>query len=114
MYHHHPIVPFIDPPHLSTVCEELDKVKHKWKSIGLILRVPNYKLREFKKESNPLIEVIDYWLNGNVKDVPVTWRSLVAVLESSSVDERGLAKTIMNKYCPQGNILASMHRGRRR
>ena len=27
----------------------------------------------------------------------------MAVLESSSVDERGLAKTIMDKYCPNNS-----------
>ena len=84
---------------LSTVCEELATVKYKWRDIGLKLHVPYHKLKDFDKGSNPLVEVINYWLNGNVKDVPVTWRSLVTVLESSSVDERGLAKTVMNKYC---------------
>ena len=75
-------------------------MKYKWRDIGLKLQVPYYKLKEFKKDSNPLIEVMNYWLSGNIKDVPVTWRFLVTVLESSSVDERGLAKTIMEKYCP--------------
>ena len=83
---------------LGTIYEELATVKYKWKDIGLKLKVPYHKLKEFKKESNPLIEVISYWLNGNV-NVSVTWRSIVTVLESSSVDERGLAKTIMKKYC---------------
>ena len=85
---------------LGTICEELATVKYKWRDIGLRLKVPYHKLKEFQKESNPLIEVINYWLSGNVKDVPVTWRSLVTVLESSSVDERGLAKNIMKKYYP--------------
>ena len=34
-----------------------------------------------------------------LKDIPVTWGSIVAVLEASSVDERGLTKTIMEKHC---------------
>ena len=85
---------------MGTICEELATVKYKWRDIGLKLKVPYHKLKEFKKESNPLIEVINYWLNGNIKDVAVTWRSILAALESSSVDERGLAKTIMEKYCP--------------
>ena len=75
-------------------------MKYKWWDIGMKLRILYCKLKEFEKEANPLSAVINYWLNGNVKDVPVTWRSLVAVLESSIVDERGLAKTIMEKYCP--------------
>ena len=84
---------------LSTIHEELITVKYKWRDIGLMLNVPYYKLREFGKESNPFAAIIDYWLKGNVEDVPVTWRSIVAVLESNSLDEKGLARTIMNKYC---------------
>ena len=87
---------------LRTICEELATVKHKWKAIGLKLHVPYHKLQEFKHESNPLIEIVSFWLNGNVRDVPVTWRSIVTAVESSSVDERTcLAKTIMAKYCSQ-------------
>ena len=84
---------------LSTICEELAEVKYKWWNIGLKLRVPYHKLKEFEKESDPFAAVMNYWLNGNVKDVQVTWRSIVTALESSSVDERGLAKSIMDKYC---------------
>ena len=84
---------------LSTICEELAKVKYKWWDIGLKLHIPYHKLKEFEKEADPLAAVINYWLNGNVENVPVTWRSIVAVLESSSVDEKGLAKTIGDKYC---------------
>ena len=63
------------------------------------LGIPYFKLKEFEEEKNPLFEIIKYWLNGNVRDVPVTWRSIVAVLESNSVDEKGIARTIMTKYC---------------
>ena len=76
-------------------------MKYKWRDIGLMLQVPYYKLEEFKRDSNPLIKVINYWLDGNVKDVSVTWRSIVTVLGSSIVDEIRLAKTIMAKYCSQ-------------
>ena len=84
---------------LSTICEELAKVKFKWRNIGMMLNVPYHKRKEFEDEKNPLVEIINYWLNGNVKDVPVTWRSIVAALESDSVDEKGLAKAIADKYC---------------
>ena len=83
----------------STICEELAKVRYKWWDIGKKLHVPYHKLKEFEKEADQLAAIINYWLNGNVEDIPVTWRSIVAVLESSSVDERGLAKTIKDKYC---------------
>ena len=76
-------------------------MKYKWRAIGLKLHVPFHKLKEFEEEKNPFVQVINYWLDGYVKDVPVTWRSIVVILESSSVDERSLAKTIMAKYCSQ-------------
>ena len=100
---------------LSTICEELATVKYKWRDIGLKLHVPYHKLKEFEGTKNPFVEVINYWLNGNVKDVPVTWRSIVTVLESSSVDERGLGKTITKKYCQlesindKGECVISIH-----
>ena len=91
----------LGPGDLGTICEELAKVKYKWLDIGLNLHVPYHKLKEFEHTKNPYVEVINYWLNGNVKDVSVTWRSIVTVLESSRVDEIRLAKTIMAKYCSQ-------------
>ena len=91
---------YVDLLDLSTICEELATVKYKWWDIGLRLHVPYHKLKEFEKEENPLAAVVNYWLKGNVKDVPVTWRSIVAALEAASVDERGLARTIREKYCP--------------
>ena len=75
-------------------------MKYKWRVIGLKLNVPYHKLMEFEDAKNPFVEVINYWLNGNVKDVPVTWRSIVTALESSSVSETSLAKKILEKYCP--------------
>ena len=76
-------------------------MKYKWRDIGLKLKVPYHKRKEFEDTKNPFEEVIYYWLRGNVQDIdiPVTWRSIVTVLESSIVDETGLAKTIMEKYC---------------
>ena len=85
---------------------ELGKVAHKWFKIGVQLGVPLHKLKEFEKEADPLSAVIDYWLNGNVEGVLISWKSIVAALESSHVDETGLAHRISKKYCPihQGEI----------
>ena len=80
---------------------ELGKVKHKWFEIGIQLGISRGKLKEFEKEVDPLSAIIDYWLNRNVKGVPISWRSVVAALESSHVDETGLANTINEKYCQQ-------------
>ena len=46
-----------------------------------------------------MAEAVDYWLNGNVEGVPVSWRSVVEALKSSG--ETGLAKRIEKKYCQQ-------------
>ena len=63
-----------------------------------MLHVPRHKLEEFRKEEDPLAALVDYWLRGNVKGVPVSWQSIVTALESSHVDERGLARRIGEKY----------------
>ena len=76
----------------------LSTAKHKWFEIGMQLGLPYHKLEEFKEKRDPLAAVIDYWLRLNVKDVPVTWRSIVDALKSDQVDESGLAKSIEEKY----------------
>ena len=89
----------LDSLSLKLVCEELKEVTYKWSKIGVQLGIPKYKLKEFKKEDDPLGEAVDYWLIGNVEGVPVSWRSVVEVLKSSG--ETGLAKRIKKKYCQQ-------------
>ena len=99
---------FLGPPHtlsLRVICEELSTVKYKSFDIGIQLGVPHHKLKEFKKEVDPLSEAVNYWLNGNAEEVPVSWMSVVAALESSHVEETGLAKKIKKKYCQQQNAL---------
>ena len=91
---------------MRTICKELGEVAHKWFKIGVQLGVSRGKLKEFEKEDDPLSAVIDYWLNCNVKDseVSVSWRSVVAALESSHVGETGLASRISKKYCPMHQL----------
>ena len=89
-----------EPPTLKITCMELGRVACKWFKIGIQLGIPRGKLKEFEKEDDPLSAIIDYWLSGNVgEDDPVSWRSIVAALESSHVDEPGLANRISKKYC---------------
>ena len=71
---------------------------HKWRKICIQLGIPNSQLLQFEKDDDPIIASLDYWLNGNT-DVPITWRSMVAALESASVGEHGLAKVLREKYC---------------
>ena len=40
---------------------------------------------------------LDYWLNGNT-EVPITWESVVAALESPSIKEPELATMLREKW----------------
>lgn len=104
---------------LRTICDELGVIKYKWFEIGVMLGIPRGKLMEFRKEDDPLAAAVDYWLNGNVKSVPLSWRSIVKAVESGHVGETGLAKRISKKYCQQqgnkegkGETLSNHARGK--
>ena len=84
---------------MRSICHELVEVKYKWDTICFQLGVPFYKLKEFEKEMNPLVATINYWLNGNVERVSVSWSSIVTALKSSSVNEISLANKIKKKHC---------------
>lgn len=88
-------------PTLRTVCDELGGVTNKEYEIGIQLGISRNKLQDFRRESDILSAAIDYWLKGNVTDVPISWTYLVRALESDYVDEPGLARTICSKYCHQ-------------
>lgn len=87
---------------MRIICDELGEVVYKWKRIGLHLGIPHHKLMEFKKDDDPLIRAVNYWLKGNVEDVAISWKSIVAALNSSHVREAGLAKRLSKKYCNEG------------
>ena len=75
----------------------MDTASHKWYKIGIQLGVPKNKLDEFKKEEDPLSEVIYYWLNGNVKSDQVSLEIIIRALETEHVSERALATKIGTK-----------------
>lgn len=83
---------------LSVVCNALSTVKDKLYQIGVQLGIMRDKIKEFTKEDDPLSALVDYWLRGNVKDVEVSWNSLVEALKSGHVDELGLAHRIEQTY----------------
>ncbi len=87
---------------MGIVCSELGRVRHKWLTLGIQLGIPRHVLEHFKRDDDPLSAAVDYWLRGNVTEVPITWDFLVEALKS--VDEKGCADTISKKYCtPQDN-----------
>ncbi len=75
----------------------LDVVARKWYMIGIQLGIPKNKLDEFQNLDDPLSEVINYWLQGNVKGAPVSWETIVEVLRTEHVGEPGLATKIQIK-----------------
>ena len=72
----------------------------KWFQIGVQLGVSESKLRQIEADYHTLdrrfSEMISFWLNGNTQ-VPVSWTSLVQVLESRFVSEKGLANQLREK-----------------
>ena len=84
-------------PNLKTLLNELASVQHKSHKICIQLGISNSKFHEFKKDGDPFIEGLDYWLKGKT-DVPTTWESVVAAMESLSVEEPGLAKSLRERW----------------
>ena len=84
---------------LNTVCEKLATVREKIHSIGVQMGVEPYKIREFKLQPDPMCELIENWLKGNVGTVTPSWQSLVDVLKSDHVGEIGLGNKIFEECC---------------
>ena len=72
--------------------------------MGIQLGIKGSKLKTFEENYSStfrcLMETVSYWSDGNT-NVPVSWESVVTVLNDRSVDESGLAKQIQEKYCPK-------------
>ena len=79
---------------------ELGSVMAKWFPIGVQLGINEAKLHEietnYRLTDRCFSEVISFWLRKNTQ-VAVTWKSLVEVLESPFVNEKGLARRLREK-----------------
>ena len=79
---------------------ELCSVIDKWFRIGVQLGLDETKLNQIEADHRNVdrrfSEVISFWLNKNTQG-PVSWRSLVEVLESPFVNEKGLARRLREK-----------------
>lgn len=82
-----------------TLCKELEEIRWKSDEFFIQLGVPYHKLREYQKRNDPLAAAVEFWLNGNVKGVPVSWSSIQTALWN--VNEKRLADHIGTKYCHQ-------------
>ena len=80
---------------------ELGSVVSKWFQIGIQLGIGESRLHQIEADHRTadrcLSEVIIFWLNGNT-NADVTWESLITALEASGVNEKGLAKSLIQKY----------------
>jgi hypothetical protein len=85
---------------LGNVTNELVSVMAKYYRIGVQLRVDQAKIEEIENNypttDRRFSEVIKIWLRGNTP-VAISWESLVEVLESPFVGEKGLARRLREK-----------------
>ena len=72
----------------------------KWFQIGVQLGVGESNLRQIRADNHTVhicfTEAISFWLNGNTQ-VAVSWDSIIDVLESHFVNEKGLADQLREK-----------------
>ena len=90
-------------PSLKTLLNELVPVRHMWRKICIQLNIPWNKLLEFEKFEDPFTECLDYWLDGNT-DVPITWGSVVAALESPDISQNLIAERLRKKWTTSEQI----------
>ena len=85
---------------LRSVTNELVSVMAKWYRIGVQLGIDEAKFEEIENSYQTIdrrfSEVIRFWLRGNAS-VPVSWESLIEVLEQPFVGEKGLAGRLREK-----------------
>jgi hypothetical protein len=85
---------------LKSVTNELGSVMAKYYPIGVQLGVPETKIEEIEMNygtaDRRFSEVIKFWLRENTS-VAKSWESLVEVLESPFVNEKGLARKMREK-----------------
>ena len=90
-----------------TLLSELAALEIKWLQIGIQFGIKGSKLKIFEENYSStyrcMMETVSYWLDGNT-NVPVSWESVVTVLNDPSVDESGIAKQIQEKYCSEKGI----------
>lgn len=95
------------PVELREVFSELHGVQAKWWNIGLQLKVPNATLHaiqndpKLEKDEARLREMLD----GRIKQGVLTWDEIVEALEDVTVNEKGLAEDIRNRWIdPQSSM----------
>ena len=83
---------------LKTLLNALHPVRSSWYNIGLQLDIEFTELDNFKKMSNPMLEMLKHWLKTAVYPRP-TWEAVVKALRSPSVKEIDLATQLECNCC---------------
>lgn len=85
---------------LKSITDELGSVMSKWFEIGVQLGINETNLQQIEANYSTVERcfsgMISFWLKGNT-EVAVTWKSIIVVLESRFVNEKGLANQLREK-----------------
>ena len=88
---------------LKTLLNALHPVRSSWYNIGLQLDIKFTELDNFKKMSDPMLEMLKHWLKTAVNPRP-TWEAVVKALKSPLVNEKKLASELEYKLEESGGI----------
>ena len=87
---------------LTTLTSELSPAKNKWHEIGVQLKIELSHLNDIEDmhttSERRMTEMLGYWLDGNT-EAPICWESILKCLRAPTVNKRGLAEELKQKYC---------------
>ncbi len=91
---------------LKVIYNEVYNERAEWKFIGLELNLTSGDIDAIERrpshnrdiDKDRLMEVLQIWLSKE----RATWRQLIRALRSQTVDKEKKARTLEEKYCPQG------------
>ena len=87
---------------VKTLSSELSAVQSKWYEMGIQLGITKDKLDTFNEDHGKVarcfLATLNYWVDGNT-DVPVSWESIIKVLNDPFVNEPAMSNRLRGKYC---------------
>ena len=99
---------------LATLTRELSSAKDKWHEIGVQLHIEHSQLSAIEDMypyiDRRLSEMLNFWLEGNA-DTRICWESILKCLRADTVNKRGLAEELQQKYCQQLEEGTALHNG---
>lgn len=82
----------------------LSDIAYEWRNIGESLEVPFGKLKSIQNDTQPdarFSEALQYWIDK--KTSPVTWETVLRVLEAPPVNKPRIADTV-RKYLATDDV----------